>query len=301
MNVNIPMQGQMEGWLKLDAVKDGCVVRSTGWFHNLILDAGLDGIGSGTASLAACQVGTGSSAPDELDTALASFLAATSTITTSTRSTASSSPYISKVVNVYNFAAGVATGNVSEVGIANNVDPGAAGFAMFSRALVLDGGGSPTTITVLSDEQLSVTYELRLYPPLSDVVDDFTIDGETVTVTARASLVTDATAWASGIGSPFQLATTPNAIGFSGAIGAITASPASAITSVGGSRNTYASGSFERGVKWTFPTTPAGTFTAAQIKTNYGYYQFGFSPGIPKLDTQTLTMNVTIAWARKSI
>ena len=53
------------------------------------------------------------------------------------------------------------------------------------RALILDGGGSPTTLTILSDETLDVTYTIRVYPPTTDVTGSITLDGVSYGYTIR--------------------------------------------------------------------------------------------------------------------
>src|SRR5690606_10621883 len=40
---------------------------------------------------------------------------------------------------------------------------------LFSRELIRDSNGNPAAFPISSDEQLQVTYELRLYPNLADV------------------------------------------------------------------------------------------------------------------------------------
>jgi hypothetical protein len=146
--------------LTMTNVTDGSV-RETEWFDNIVTDSGLNGIGT-TNMVARCYVGTGSTTPADTDTALTSFLAANSSGGTPVSAASVSSPYYSKNTMVYRFAAGVAAGNISEIGIAPS---GTVPQPLFSHALVLDGGGSPTTVTVLSDEILDVTYEIRAYYP----------------------------------------------------------------------------------------------------------------------------------------
>ena len=79
------------------------------------------------------------------------------------------------------FARGVAAGNISEV--AAGWDPSYSSAAF--RALVKDASGEPTTITVLSDEVLSLTWEVRRWwtspPPHLITYDDG--DGGVATTT----------------------------------------------------------------------------------------------------------------------
>ena len=61
--------------------------------------------------------------------------------------------------SIVTFARGVAAGNLSEVGLFKNNN----NVSAFARALIKDSSGNPTTITVLPDEVLTVTWEVRRY------------------------------------------------------------------------------------------------------------------------------------------
>src|SRR5690606_12895632 len=146
------------------------VRRESPWIDNLITNIGLDSLASGTSSRT-CVVGTGNTAPNAADTALASQVASTTTTVTSSIQTDNNSPYGMTATVVKRFAQGAAAGNLAEVGI------GSAANALFSRALIVDEEGNPTTLSVQSDEVLDVTYQLIAYPPLSDVEDTVAITG----------------------------------------------------------------------------------------------------------------------------
>src|SRR5690606_22222525 len=118
-------------------------------FPNLITDSGLDLLAAGSLNsvVGKCWVGSGNSAPSVTDTALESEIASTTNATSSSFANNSGPPdYYSYAVKVFRFSTGVAAGNISEVGV------GATNNTLFSRALVLDSEGNPTSITVLADE-----------------------------------------------------------------------------------------------------------------------------------------------------
>ena len=125
-------------------------------FSNLILDSGLDN-GATEDVLDVCAVGNGTSQPEVSQSSLDSLVASTSTV-----SSISSEALFDEENDVYGgfkdleytFAEGQAEGNLSEIGI------GWTGNDLFSRELIRDENGDPTTITVLSDEELVVTYRL---------------------------------------------------------------------------------------------------------------------------------------------
>src|SRR5690606_19073517 len=55
--------------------------------------------------------------------------------------------------------------NLTEIGISGQSANG----LLFSRELIRDPNGNPAAFPISADEQLEVTYELRLYPNLNDV------------------------------------------------------------------------------------------------------------------------------------
>lgn len=169
-------------------VKDGKIVSSrvaAEWFDNLITDTGMESLGAGAAYMHAygCVVGTGNTPPTNSDTLLVTPLAVTTSVQVgdaNTKQTTTTPYYVASKIT-YRFGTGVAAGNLTEVGLCNGSSSPTTSTPLFSRALIVDGTGTPTTITILSDEILDVTYEFRVYPPNGsvDVTGTFsmTIDG----------------------------------------------------------------------------------------------------------------------------
>jgi len=168
------------------------VTQQLGPFKNLITDLGLDQVGKGRFCTY-CFVGSGSAAPATTDTQLQNYLAYTGTQQVGATGTLQrgdvSQGYWVQGSITFRFAAGVAAGNISEVGV-GNFEPGgetSVNHRVSSRALILDGLGSPTTITVLSDEVLDVTYAPRHYPYLgADVVQTVYLSGVPYQFTTRS-------------------------------------------------------------------------------------------------------------------
>lgn len=137
------------------------IVRETPEFHNLVLTTGLARMAVGNW-IDRCCVGTGNSNPVASQVALDSFLASTTTIATGAADTGgiqvTTAPFYWFGRRTWRFAVGVATGNISEVGL------GWGNTTLWNRALVKDIEGNPTTITVLADEYLDVISEVRVYP-----------------------------------------------------------------------------------------------------------------------------------------
>lgn len=129
-----------------------------GPFPNLILNSGYDRLFETTSSvLGYIFVGSGSEPPNVEQTRLSNQIAWTNRSNNTTNGWDQEGGFGFTRFSVQ-FNQGAAAGNISEVG----VGWGSAS-DLFSRSLVVDSLGNPTTITVLEDEFLTVTYELRKY------------------------------------------------------------------------------------------------------------------------------------------
>lgn len=102
------------------------------------------------------------------------------------------------------FARGAAAGNVSELTTgyaANNT-------SAMARALVRDEMGNPTTITVLSDEVLTITWEWRKWWTVSQPHDiEYLVDGvpHTTTVSYKQNLATSQGSLGNGGVAPMRM------------------------------------------------------------------------------------------------
>lgn len=295
--ITMQHETQCAGWFKIEAIRpDGTRRVLADWFPNLILDGGLDRMGANKDYLGWCQVGSGSTAPVATQTALVNRIAGTSTIQASVEGAQASAPYYGWFRRTYRFAQGVAAGNLSEVGVG-----WATSGSLFSRALILDGGGSPTTITVLSDEVLDVTYELRRYPGTVDLTGTVVLDGVTHNWVSRAASVTDQDRWA----GPGEMAL-DRAVAYNGNIGAVTAlSPSGTSGSLTATALAYSSGSYARATTVSAglnDSNLSGGIRSIVIYAYYfgvGRYQIQFNPAIPKDSTKVLTLTIQHSWARR--
>ena len=313
----IKVTASLEGWFK--CIKKNSkeeILEETPWFSNLIVDTGLNRI-AGNGYLRACHVGTGSSAPVNADTQLGSFVAATENITgNSAVGIQSSSPYYAWRRNVYRFAEGAAEGNLSEVGIA---DGDTVNDVLFSRALIRDGAGDPTTLTILSDEILEVVYELRIYAPEDDVNDSINDGGPagtshaTVTRAANVTSNENSTGW--GIGGTSAVDMRGMSMAFrssgsstrfyNGSLGDITSEP-SGDSATGSQSNftndSYVTDSHERTATLDLTLDQvnlSGGISAVRYKSNSGgAWQTSFDPAIPKTSDDQLTVGFKVTWQR---
>lgn len=299
----VELKATVKGRYKMEAVReDGTRRLLAGWFDNLVTNNGLDLLATNANWAVNCLVGSGNTAPTNSDTTLVSFVAATNaTPVGDTSSVQSSPPYFGTSTRTYRFAIGVATGNLSEVGIGpNNTNS-----SLFSRALILDGGGSPTTITVLSSEALDVTYQLQQYVPTVDVTGTVTINAVSYAYTARAAQAT---------GSTWAIAFTGDTAGinagitvYNGTIGAVTALPSGSSASSGAVVvGSYTSGTKHIDSTVSFSLTQgnvssgisAVAFNCGVGRLSMGAYQVGFTPSLPKDSSHTMTLVFRQSWDR---
>lgn len=298
MRQNIDLRCHVAGRFKLVAtdIRTGRTRLLADWFPNLITNGGLDQIGTTATWLSGCSVGSGNTAPTNSDTHLETLVATSTDIVGSTASVLPTTPYYGSRINTYFFPVGGATGVLAEIGI------GLSPAALFSRALIKDGSGNPTTVTVTSGEALTAFYEFRNYPPLSDVTGVVTINGVDYAYTMRAANA-GASAWETAmlgdIGGP-SLTTA-----FSGGIGAITSQPSgtsAAETSGTDVAYTPASLHVDRNSVYAGPTANFNIasilISCGQSEGSLGQFQLGLSPSLPKDNTHSLALTVRNSWAR---
>lgn len=296
----------------------------TGWFSNLITDFGLDLLGdcSNTGSgyynqgdlnvVGRCAVGTGNTPPAFTDTALASPLAmypvSTSpgyANTSFTYSYVAGPPVYYSATAVFSFPLGGVVGNIAEVGtglikISSDTTP-----YLFSRALIVDSMGTPTTISVTSADQLVVTFQARYYMDTTDTPYSTTISGTTYTGDIRRANITSATGRyilsqvdRNTLAQNYIISCT----GYNGTIGSISSAPSGSSTIIPfASASTYVSGDLFKSYSFSSTTAQnnlAGGLSALRIVTQQGEWQMSVSPAIPKDNTKIMTLNFNVSWAR---
>lgn len=151
-----PIESQLAGRFRLEISGGKRGYIDHGWQDNLILDSGITRLlGTDGDVLTHVSVGSGTTAPAVGQTNLIARIKTTNRNRNVTNGYNQEQGYGWTKVEVQ-FNQGEAAGNIGELGIGWNT----AG-SLFSRALVLDTQNNPTVITVLADEYLIVTYELR--------------------------------------------------------------------------------------------------------------------------------------------
>lgn len=305
---------EISGRFRLDAVKldaNGDEIPGShrvlaDWFDNLITNGGLNRLGSaGTSGVwGICRVGSGSTTPAITDTNLAAPIAFSNSIISTSAGLDAVNAYIWRR-EVYQFNEGVATGNLAEVATSWLTT----GTGIFSRALIKDSFGNPTTITVLADETLRVTWEVRQYYPTTDRTGSVVFTGNiggTYDWTSRvADLTRGGNDWLlnSGGGGLDPIAGT---IYNGGDLGPITGRPTftaqSAMPTI--TLDAYVNGTYQRTGTFTIPletaNNAAGITSIRFSSTRLGnVFQLKFSPSIPKTASDIVSLKVGISWARR--
>lgn len=314
---NFCQPSTIKGEYKLRVLNaDRSVKHETEWFDNLITNGGLDRLAQGQIGQY-CRIGTGNTAPANTDTQLVSQSAFTSTIAAGAAYANAGSPtYAATRTEIYEFALGAVVGNMAEVGIGWTTT----GSGLFSRALIVDGGGTPTTITVLITEILQVVYRLTIYQATADVSAVVDISGTSTTIVLRPALIASAWNFSPQRGSISYFTSTlfaGNAYGSyswvstSTTLGAITASgPVGGTTGIVGTSGawlTYTPGNYYRdySVNWLIGEgNIAGGIATAVFRWADGNisgdiaWQMSFSPAVAKDATKTFALVVRHTWAR---
>lgn len=302
MNPNVEIE--LAGRYRMIVTRPDGTQRDSGWFDNLITEIGLNRIGSGGVG-EFIAVGSGSAAPTFADTSLQALVATSTNVQRNESGAQAASPYYGWYRRTVRFAAGQAAGNLSEVGL--GWSGSAEARPVFSRALIRDANGDPTTITVLGDEVLDVLYEMRLYPPMVDQEFNITVSGVVYACVMRASTVT------SGSWSPWNLFDSGsqlpyNITAFQGPLGTILEGPSG---QTGGTPTAnpkpYANNSLKRGysASWGLDTgnVPGGIGVfqlSPWSQGNLGLWQVSVTPKIQKDNTKILSMDFDLSWTRKT-
>lgn len=296
---------KLRGMYRLRVRKaDGRIRHDTGWFPNLITNQGLDYLYTNNQYLANCLVGTGNSAPANTDTTLNSQIAwvANNNGSAPPNGYSGSPPYYTYLNMSYEFGQGAAAGNLQEIGIGPDTSH------CFSRALILNGVGSPTTLTILASEYLLVSYQLQLHSPTVDVTGSVTVSGTVCNYTLRASNVN--TSWSMGGSNsyPDNMGIRNMQIYSDTTLQPVTGGPVG--TFQGQANNGYVNGSYTTG-QYYIDGTANFALTDCNLGSNncalvtwgpraggFGQCQCIFGATIPKTSSQIMSLTFRQTWGR---
>jgi hypothetical protein len=306
INVNARLQGDYNVVIKRGDGK----TEETGWFKNLILNQGLDRLGSTGQVISYGQVGSGTNAPAITDTQLQTYVASSEAQFVASSATNSGSPdYYAELTWAFRFPQGSVVAIISEVGVGWD---NSAGANLFSRALILDGLGNPTTLSVTAEDELFVYYRLRIYPPLTDVTGSLTIGSASYPYTIRLAnannfgvsiftLSSAETFSGYGYAYTYQAGATLGSITDSGLSGSYTNNPSPSSASAPPS----SSGVYRRDISYTWGINDGngpGGFQGILFGVGQSYapfvFQMYFNDLIPKNNTKQFNLTMRFSWAR---
>lgn len=280
-------------------------------FKNLIVNKGLDSLGTINAELATrgCIVSSNSNLPLATDSSVLNQVGSLAGTTNQTLTNSGGVPtWFFEMERVYDFGLGGVVGNISKLYITNNT-----GTEVFSSALIKDGLGNPTTISVTADDQLFVTWALRKNidtTPITGVI-SIAVNGVPTDFNYEilpANLAnSSAGMYFSAVNSIGQLGSGSSAYE-TNVLGAVTGRPAGTASSISSYVLAgYSSGNFYRDVTYTASTsqfnftTGLGSLTYANPGSggtgNVGY-QISFNPKLPKDSDRNLSLPFRISWGR---
>ena len=305
---NIKLKAECSGHFTVRVLSAEEEVREEVSFPNLVTDGGLARMGISSGFLQYCVVGASSVPPSPTDTSMGSEIARTNNRPTYDYGILPDPPYYVFSRQTFRFTSGQAAGNISEVG----VSWGSGATALFSRALVLDTEGNPTTITVQADEILEVTYEFRYYPPLEDSTGSVEFTGNiggTYNWILRTANVNQTTTTQNGNGQSWTLqgssqiqVNTSSSSGlrtYTSDIGPVTGTPSGSALSSNGMTHLSSSGT-----EATFRATmglDSHNHSIRSIRSRMGIceFQIQFDPPIPKTPDDVLQLDFQISWGRR--
>lgn len=306
------------------------VVRETAWMDNLILNAGLNKLlGSASASnwFAHCVVGTGNAPVLPTNTVLSNYNGVYSgVVTAGTDRNYTVSPYYLRHTIQYRFVPTGVARNIAEAGIVfsgtaskpNGTTP------IDSRVLIVDGGGTPTTIAVGADEYLDVVWQYTVYPgdQFSGTF-NLTIDGVSTSfnyIARPADMVSpnNNNNWWKGatgnFGGDSGYASIPSmfpsvfesgpryttwaSTADIGTVQEIPAGQGSANQATSVSAAAYVAGSFQRSYEFTWGLDKANMAIKSLVLYFYGgTYQMSLTPTVAKVATKVFKITVRLAMA----
>lgn len=325
-NTIILPRTEVAGRYKLEVRRQGQLIHDTGWFDNLITNAGLEAIGEAKALCQFVMVGTGNTAPANTNTTLGAQIAfkdgnsaPSATISQGVETTGTRYGWMRKS---FPFSQGAVVGNVAEVGV------GWSSTAVFSRSLV-----SPA-ISLLAIDQLTVVYEVRMYLPTVDATGSVTIGGTSYNYTIRPAYAASANTsggpsmgWATGIpnfqavtrqwcpynwslpfygassfGPPAVIQTNVETTFIRQTDGGTVSPGTGASYPSSGSNAAYVPGSLSCQFTLTWGIgngNDTGGIKAFIYSGLFGTYQCVLDGTIPKDNTKTLSMTWSQTWARR--
>jgi hypothetical protein len=289
-------------------------IRKVWHLRNLIADAGLEQIGTGITFdqlIGYAGAGTDNTAPAAGQVGLVAEVGPAAANRTNfdggIADTFGIEPTYTWMRRTRVFTEAQVVGTLRELGIFRNVS----GAPMWSRFLVTDSIGDPDFVEKAADDELRLTYELRIFPPTVEVENEFTIKQVEIVAQTRAVNFADNDAWGAngefftGFGTNFQNLHQAHEENAPVAIDADV--PAGGTNATGSTVIPYVPLSLERLIKsrWNPPVanfvTGVGGLSWRLLDTSpLAQFHTVFDPKIEKLDTERLNVTLAVSWGRHS-
>lgn len=167
----------------------------------------------------------------------------------------------------------------------------------FAWSLIKDGGGSPTTVTVLSSERLVVQWAIDFYIKETATVQHATILGNAVDITWRPYDV-DGGLWFEQGGNRNQGIDFSNLNNGTTPVSLTGVPSGTALRSSGATGTTYVAGSFQRAYNFSASTGSAGTINSIIAGGGQINYQGILDAGITIIAANTFTWQITMSYVR---
>lgn len=199
--MNVEMGIGVSGYYEVDVIRNkglaGEYTEYCGRSDNLILDGFFGRWQAGVIQPSAWRffVGSGSALPLVTDNQLQTQIGSASNVSTNINNpnVKVGSDYFCSNTGTAEWALGAIVGNISEIGV--NLMNTTTNNTLDSRALIVDGLGNPTTITVTAQDQLVVRYTLRLKIPAAPHISVVNFEGVPTTCTLESLGVLDSGRW----------------------------------------------------------------------------------------------------------
>lgn len=279
-------------------------------FKNLVLDTGLQRIGENSDWMNWLHLGTGIQAPHPLQnslqnpTYLGNNLAPGTHTTSGVDITDPLKPY-TWVRRIFRVTPRGENRTYSEMGVGWNDSN------LFSRTLIKDPQGNPNTISILGDEYLDVTYEVRQYIPVNTVVYEVVPTGDDVesrTITVRGSQINTLSAvmgWGIATGNTIRSilnnATSAHNRFFDGGLGGLYQSPEGNTVGSTFNRTSLARTSSTSAVITLTRELPdnVGLLRTLQVSQEAYCFQMEFDPPFNKSNEDRFSISYSISWGRE--
>lgn len=311
--IRAQVMNRYSGHYKLEVRRPDGTIRKTLEFDNLVTNNGLNlfctapnsAFGIRDQLFHACAVGTGNTPPAVTDTQLANLLVSqafprqfgNNALIGTNSFIDGATPYWRRIQTI-RFGTGVAAGNLTEIGV------GASATNLFSRALITDSGGVPTTLTVLSDEVLDVTFQARNYIDITENPFSFFVNGVEYTGTYKPYIISNIPSLRDGFNTSDSdtYNVTLNAAASTQVLDVYTGQSGSIVTKKFLSADSYVLGSFQRDFTFRFELSEAnfgaGGINSFILEGPQSRHRFKFTPAILKTSVKILTLGARFSWGR---